>query len=72
MVLTTWTSWKSKKYNGNDDVTKKYVIMTKEKFKEILSYISNAIRGTEYENHVFAVGGSVTFYVFVFLWMSLS
>lgn len=37
--------------------------MTKEKFKEILSYISTAIRGTEYENHVFAVGGSVRDFV---------
>lgn len=37
--------------------------MTEEKFKEILSYISTAIRGTEYENHVFAVGGAIRDFV---------
>jgi tRNA nucleotidyltransferase/poly(A) polymerase len=34
-----------------------------EKFKEITSYISEIIKGTEFENHVFAVGGSVRDYV---------
>lgn len=33
--------------------------MTIGKFEEILSYIRNLINGTEWENHVFAVGGCI-------------
>lgn len=33
--------------------------MTQEKFKEIIAYIAECIRGCEFENHVFAVGGAV-------------
>lgn len=33
--------------------------MTKEKFLEITSYIDEITRGSEFEGHVFAVGGSV-------------
>lgn len=33
--------------------------MTQEKFKEIIAYIAECIKGSEFENHVFAVGGCV-------------
>lgn len=33
--------------------------MTKEKFKQIIEYIGECIKGSEFENHVFAVGGCV-------------
>lgn len=33
--------------------------MTKEKFKEIIRHLSKLIEGTEFENHVFAVGGCI-------------
>ena len=33
--------------------------MTQEKFKEIIRYIGECIFGSEFENHVFAVGGCV-------------
>ena len=33
--------------------------MTKEKFKQIIEYIGECIQGSEFENHVFAVGGCV-------------
>lgn len=33
--------------------------MTQEKFKQIIEYIGECIKGSEFENHVFAVGGCV-------------
>lgn len=33
--------------------------MTQEKFKQIISFIGNCIKGSDFENHVFAVGGCV-------------
>lgn len=33
--------------------------MTQEKFKQIIEYIGECIKGSEFENHVFAVGGAV-------------
>jgi poly(A) polymerase len=33
--------------------------MTKEKFKQIIEYIGECIKGSDFENHVFAVGGCV-------------
>lgn len=33
--------------------------MTQEKFKQIIEYIDECIKGSEFENHVFAVGGCV-------------
>ena len=37
--------------------------MTKEKFLEIITYIGNVIRHSHFENHVYAVGGSVRDFV---------
>lgn len=37
--------------------------MTIDKFLEITSYIGSIVKGSEFENHVFAVGGSVRDYV---------
>ena len=33
--------------------------MTREEFKKITEYIGSIIKGTSFENHIFAVGGSV-------------
>lgn len=33
--------------------------MTREEFKKITEYIGGIIKGTSFENHIFAVGGSV-------------
>ena len=33
--------------------------MTQEKFKEIIAYMADCIRGSEFENHVYAVGGAM-------------
>lgn len=37
--------------------------MTKDKFLEITKYLSEIIKGTEFENHTFCVGGSVRDYI---------
>ena len=33
--------------------------MTREEFKKITEYIGSIIKGTSFENHIFAVGGSI-------------
>ena len=37
--------------------------MTQEKFKEIVSYIGDCIRGSEFENNTYVVGGAVRDFV---------
>ena len=33
--------------------------MTQNQFKDIINYIGECIKGSEFENHVFAVGGCI-------------